>query len=258
MKSVLEINISPVKSLGLLNPGTVHVGTSGIMEDRRLFLLDNRDRLVTQREMGRLTRVKADYRGHPDWLSLVIPGGAAIEGCLELGEPVATKLWGRDVIGSVVTGDWGDALSDFCGQTVRLVLSSAPGQCFDEYPISLLSQASLDVLNGQADNTVSLDARRFRPNFLIGGCEPHEEDTWLGETIQIGDDMLLQVVARDPRCAITCLDPDTGQADFETRESIAQYRPSSGAVYFGVYGIVEHPGNVSIGDQVKTSINASS
>jgi len=39
---------------------------------------------------------------------------------------------------------------------------------------------------------------------------------------------------------------------------IAQYRPSSGAVYFGVYGIVEHPGNVSIGDQVKTSINASS
>ena len=46
MKSVLEINISPVKSLGLLNPGTVHVGTSGIMEDRRLFLLDNRDRLA--------------------------------------------------------------------------------------------------------------------------------------------------------------------------------------------------------------------
>jgi len=57
MKSVLEINISPVKSLGLVNAGTVHVGTSGIMEDRRLFLLDNRDRLVTQREMGRLTRV---------------------------------------------------------------------------------------------------------------------------------------------------------------------------------------------------------
>ncbi len=65
MKSVLEINISPVKSLGLVNVGTVHVGMSGIMEDRRLFLLDNRDRLVTQREVGRLTQVKAEYRADP-------------------------------------------------------------------------------------------------------------------------------------------------------------------------------------------------
>ena len=260
MKSVQEINISPVKSLGLVNAGAVHVGMSGIVQDRRLFLIDNRDRLVTQREVGRLVQVKADYRSDPDWLCLDIPGGAAMEGRLEPGEPVVTKIWGRDVTGSVVAGDWGDALSDFCGQTVRLVLSSAPGQCFDEYPISLLSQASLDALNreklnGQGD---ALDVRRFRPNLLIGGCEPHEEDTWLGQTIQIGDEMLLHVVARDPRCVITCLDPDTGQADFETRELIAQYRPSSGAVFFGVYGIVERPGNVSVGDHVKPTINASS
>ena len=234
MKSVQEINISPVKSLGLANATVVHVGMSGIVEDRRLFLLDNRDRLVTQREVGLLTQVTAKYCGNPDWLRLDIPGCSPIQGGLEPGEPVATKLWGRDVMGSVVTGDWGDALSDFCGQTVRLVLSDAPGQCFDEYPISLLSQASLDALNGQVDNTVSLDVRRFRPNFLIGGCEPHEEDTWIGQTVQIGDEMLLHVVARDPRCVITCLDPDTGQADLETRGLIAQYRPSPSAVYFGV------------------------
>ena len=258
MKSIQEINISPVKSLGLVNAGVVHVGMSGIVEDRRLFLIDNRDRLVTQREVGWLTKVTAEYRTDPDWLRLDIRGGAKIEGLLEPGEPVATKLWGRDVMGSVVTGDWSQALSDFCGQTVRLVLSSAPGQCFDEYPVSLLSRASLEALNGPTGYTMSLDVRRFRPNFLIGGCEPYEEDTWLGQTIQIGDGMLLNVVARDPRCVITCIDPDTGQADFETRELIAQTRPSPGAVYFGVYGIVERPGNVFIGDRVKTPINASS
>ena len=252
MKSVQEINISPVKSLGLSSVGVVHVGMSGIVEDRRLFLIDNRDRLVTQREVGRLTQVKADYRGDSDRLCLDIPGSDSMEGSLETGEPVATKLWGRDVTGDVVTGDWGDALSDFCGQAVRLVLSSAPGQCYDEYPISLLSQASLDALNreipvGQVD---ALDARRFRPNFLISGCEPHEEDSWLGQTIRVGDEMLLHVVARDPRCVITCLDPDTGEADFDTRESIARYRPRTGPVYFGVYGIVERAGSVSVGDQV--------
>ena len=260
MKSVQEINISPVKSLGLSSVGVVHIGMSGIVEDRRLFLIDNRDRLVTQREVGRLTQVKADYRGDSDRLCLDIPGSDSMEGSLEAGAPVAAKLWGRDVTGDVVPGDWGDALSDFCGQAVRLVLSSAPGQCYDEYPISLLSQASLDALNreipvGQVD---ALDARRFRPNFLISGCDPHEEDSWLGQTIRVGDEMLLHVVARDPRCVITCLDPDTGEADFDTRESIARYRPRTGPVYFGVYGIVERAGSVSVGDQVKTPINASS
>jgi len=258
MKLVQEINVSPVKSFGLAKADVVHVGMSGIAEDRRLFLIDNRDRLVTQRDVGRLTQLKSDYRSEQNRFCLVIPGADRMEGRLETGEPVTTRLWGRDVTGSLVTGDWGDALSDFCEQTVRLVLSSAPGQCFDEYPISLLSQASLEMLNGQGDGLVDLDARRFRPNFLIAGCEPHEEDTWLGQTIQIGDEMLLHVVARDPRCVITCLDPDTGEADFETRELITQYRPSSGTAFFGVYGIVEHAGDVSVGDNVKTPINASS
>ena len=107
MKSVQEINISPVKSLGLSSVGVVHIGMSGIVEDRRLFLIDNRDRLVTQREVGRLTQVKADYRGDSDRLCLDIPGSDSMEGSLETGEPVATKLWGRDVTGDVVTGHWG-------------------------------------------------------------------------------------------------------------------------------------------------------
>ena len=47
MKSVLEINISPVKYLGLINPGTVHFGPAGIMETRRPFLVASRDSLVT-------------------------------------------------------------------------------------------------------------------------------------------------------------------------------------------------------------------
>jgi len=258
MKLIQEINVSPVKSFGLAKADVVNVGMSGIEEDRRLFLIDNRDRLVTQRDVGRLTQLKADYRSEQDRFCLDIPGADRMEGQLETGEPVTTKLWGRDVTGLVVTGDWGNALSHFCGQTVRLVLSSAPGQCFDEYPISLLSQASLEMLNGQGDVSVDLDVRRFRPNFLIGGCEPHEEDTWLGQTIQIGHEMLLHVVARDPRCVITCLDPDTGDADFETRGLITRYRPSSGTAYFGVYGIVERAGDVSVGDKVQTPINASS
>ena len=68
----------------------------------------------------------------------------------------------------------------------------------------------------------------------------------------------MRVVARDPRCAITTHNPDSGEEDFDTRALIAGYRPGLGAAYFGVYGIVEHPGKVTMGDKVTTLIGASS
>ena len=60
--------------------------------------------------------------------------------------------------------------------------------------------------------------------------------------------MRLRVVARDPRCAITTRDPETGERDIDTVRLILSYRPSPRAAYFGVYGMVERAGEVSLGD----------
>ena len=250
MKSVKAIHISPVKSLGLANPDAVHVGMKGIAEDRRLFLINDRGRLLTQREVPRLVQISAEYNTEPEWLRLAMPDGGIVEGTVEPGEPVITRMWGRDVMGCVATGDWNSTLTDFCGEPVRLVRSDEAGQCYDEYPISLLSDASVQGLNRLPGTGISFDSRRFRPNILIGGCEPHEEDTWLGAVIKIGEDLLLRVTARDPRCAITTHDPTTGEEDFDTPKLVISYRPSDRAAYFGVYGLVERPGLVSIGDTV--------
>jgi uncharacterized protein YcbX len=62
--------------------------------------------------------------------------------------------------------------------------------------------------------------------------------------------VLLRIVARDPRCAITALDPDTGRRDFDTLRLILGYRPSARAAYLGVYAVVDQPGTVSVGDPV--------
>ncbi len=137
-----------------------------------------------------------------------------------------------------------------CGEAVRLVRSDEPGQCYDEYPVSLLSQASLAYLSQQAGETVPFDSRRFRPNFLLGGCTPHQEDEWLGGVIQLGSEVRLRVMARDPRCAIITLDPTTGRRTVDTLRLIMRYRPSPRTAYFGVYGIVEYPGIVTVGDAV--------
>lgn len=255
MPSVAAIFTAPVKSLSLRQPASVTVGDSGIDEDRRFHLIDAEGRLLTQRQEGRLALIKAQYSAGTEVLTLQFPDGNRVEGATELGGVLTTVMWGRQVAGREVTGPWAEALSDFCGSPVRLVKSNGPGEIFDEYPVSLLSQASIDYLGDfmgeQITSGRKFDGRRFRPNFLIDGCSPHEEDLWLGGVVQIGTELRIRLVARDPRCAITTLDPDTGQRDFDVPRMLLSYRPSASAPYFGVYGSVEVPGTVSLGDAVE-------
>ena len=266
MISIERIYIAPVKSLGLLEPDAVHVGTSGITEDRSLYLIDSNGAVLTQRQMGHLVKVRAHYDSNTEELTLRFPevssgdskkpDGAesqeALTGMIRLGEAVTSIMWGRQVPGRLVDGDWSQALSDFCGQPVRLVQSDLPGQCFDEYPVSLVSQASLDFLRKQCGDSHTFESKRFRPNFLLAGCEPHQEDDWIGAVIRLGPDLVIQVVARDPRCDITTHNPETGERDIDTLRLILSYRPNVRAPYFGVYGVVVRPGAVSVGDQVVT------
>lgn len=264
---VENIYISPVKSLGLLEPDAVNIGTSGIAEDRRFYLIDRNGTVLTQRQIGPLVRVQAHYDVNSEELTLRFPPASingeseindgvaardALTETIKLGEPVTSIMWGRQVPGRLVEGDWSPALSAFCGQPVRLVQSDMPGQCYDEYPVSIVSEASLDFLGKQCGNSHTFESKRFRPNFLLAGCEPHQEDDWIGEVIRLGPDSVIQVIARDPRCDITTHNPETGERDIDTLRLLLSYRPNARAPYFGVYGVVVRPGVVSVGDQVVT------
>ena len=251
MPSVAAIFTAPVKSLSLEQPASVTVGYSGIVEDRRFHLIDSEGRLLTQRQQGRLVLIKAQYSAESEILSLRFPDGNSVDGPTELGGAVTTVMWGRQVAGREVAGPWGEALSGFCGSPVRLVKTENPGESYDEYPVSLLSQASVDFMGEQVTSGRKFEGRRFRPNFLIDGCSPHEEDLWLGGIVQVGNDLRIRLVAPDPRCAITTLDPDSGERDFDVPRLLLSYRPSARAPYFGVYGAVETTGTVSVGDPVE-------
>jgi len=239
-----------VKSLALDKPESVTVGYSGIVEDRRFHLVDAEGRLLTQRQQGKLVLVQAWYPAESESLTLVFPDGQQVDGATELGEATSTVIWGRQVSGREVTGPWSDALTEFCGSMVRMIKTDSPGESFDEYPVSVLSQASLDFLGGRVNGGPEFEGRRFRPTFLLDGCSPHEEDFWLGGVIQIGPDLRIRLVSPDPRCAITTLDPDTGERDFDVPKLVLSYRPNPRAAYFGVYGTVESTGAVSVGDAV--------
>ncbi len=62
-----------------------------------------------------------------------------------------------------------------------------------------------------------------------------------------------QISAPVPRCAITTQDPDTGERDLDTLRTIIAYRglTDDRDIDFGVYGEVEQPGRIRLGDSVE-------
>ena len=250
-----------MKSLALTNPESVRLGARGIEEDRRFLVCDHNGAMVTQRQIGKLAQVGAQYCAHSDTLRLAFPDDTAVSASPELGRRINTKVFRRTVTGSIVTGELSDALSDFCGANLALLKTDNPGECFDAYPLSLLSQASIDLLGEHQGNLAQAGAspaipeyRRFRPNFLLDGCDPHEEDSWLGKNLVVGDgEARLRVEALDPRCAITTLNPDSGERDLDIPRIILRYRldVSRSGACFGVYAAVVTPGIVSIGDKLR-------
>ena len=251
MITVAEINIAPVKSMGLVGLDEVVLDLGGIRDDRRFYLVNGQGRLLTRRQVGKLAQLTAAWDAAEERLSIRFPDGTTLAGQPELDRPVWTIVWGRRVRGRSLTGGWMQALSEFCEQPVALMMSDLPCQVFDEFPVSVLGRASVERLSSEMgmseDECLATD--RFRPTLLLDGCEPHQEDGWMNRPISIGD-AVVRILAPDPRCAIVNQEPDTGETDTDVVKSILGYRPSPAAAYFGVYGLVEKPGSVRVGDEV--------
>ncbi|MSQ13870.1 MAG: MOSC domain-containing protein [Dehalococcoidia bacterium] len=251
MITVKEIAIAPVKATALVLPTSVRVAERGIVEDRRFLIINGDGRMVTSREVGALALVRAVYQPEPERLTLVLPDGRKAEGPVTLGEPAEGLVFRTPFHGCVLAGAWNSLLSNFCGQPLRIVRTDAPGQCVDIAPVSLLSEASVDELNRRGSEHGSFESARFRPNLLLSGCAPHEEDEWVGQRVCIGKELVVRVSMRDARCAQTNLNPRTGKNDADTLRALASYRREDGKVWFGIYASVERPGVVRVGDEVR-------
>ncbi|MEO5903740.1 MAG: MOSC domain-containing protein [Gemmatimonadaceae bacterium] len=129
------------------------------------------------------------------------------------------------------------------GEGVRVIKQTRG--IFDTMPLSLISTRTVDAiahLSGAA-----IDARRFRPNFLVEAVDDLDfvEDNWVGATLKIGS-MMMRVDKRDKRCVVVNVDPDTTERDPSILRVIAQKRQAC----LGVYGTTVEPGRVSVGDSV--------
>jgi uncharacterized protein YcbX len=251
MPTLVRISTTPVKSLLLHHPDEIELEPFGVARDRRFFLIREDGRLLAGLHHGPLALVRADWELEPERLSLTFPDGSVVEGPVALAEPVLTDFWGHRVEGRIVVGPWAQALSEYAGRAVRLVKADVSAGGVDAEPLTLVSSESVAELARRV-GLDAVDARRFRMLLEIEGCTPHEEDTWAGRHVRLGE-AVIEIGGPVPRCATTTRDPNTGQRDLDTLREIAAYRGKRDGkkIDFGVYAQVVRPGRIRLGDPVE-------
>jgi hypothetical protein len=251
MPTVSRLSIAPVRSLGLEHRDEIRLEEKGVLEDRRFFVIDETNRLIDQLIAGTMVQVKAWTDPEATALRLTFPDGTVVEETVQLGDAIETAIHSRTGVGHIVIGPWGAALSDFLGRDVRIVRCDQPGGTRRAHPATLVTDGSIEMLAGVL-GAGDIDARRFRMLIELDGGRAHEEDTWVGCRVELGE-TILRISAPVPRCAMTTHDPATGHRDLDTLRAIKDYRGlvDGKDLMFGVWGEVEQPGTIRLGDEVR-------
>lgn len=240
----------PLRTARLASTGLV-VGDIG---DREWMVVDEHGEFLSQRELPRMALIRTSLTNSS--LRLAAPGMLTLDIPFESeGDVVPVRVW-DDELDGVTQGDLADQwLSDFLGHRARLIrfdplamriskrrytgVTEAPYKFADAFALLVTSEGSLADLNSrlQAKGQSTVDMERFRPNIVIDGVDPYEED-YVRE-LRVGD-VLLEFVKPCVRCTVPSVDPATGEQGSEPGDTLAAYRDSAaaGGVTFGVNAIV--------------------
>lgn len=244
--------VAPIRGTALSRRDELRLETWGVAENRRFYLVDEDGRRFTLSRSGELARACARYDPETERLAVDFDGDGAVDGTVELGEPIETEFFGgRLVTGRVVSGPWADGFSELAGERLRLVKLDRPGQAHAPgTAATVVSEESLAELGRHAGGPV--DPRRFRMLMGIEGVGgPHAEDEWVGRRFTAGE-AVLEGTGFDPRCMVPTRNPDTGEVDLDALRLIKDYRGlRDGEIDFGIYATVLEPGRVRVGDLVE-------
>lgn len=258
MIRVESLHLYPVKSCRGIDAARVSVGKRGFRWDRRWMIVRSDGMFVTQRDQPRLRQVETELsdRGivlRYDGQQLEIPT------TLKAGDRMAVTVW-RSVVDAIEYVPARELISDAVGVHARLVYMpddavravserfGRPGDIVsfaDGFPVLLASTASLRELERRAGQSFSMT--RFRPNIVVSGCEPFEEDTWTQLAI---NGIAFRVAKPCERCVVTTIDPETGESGKEPLRTLATFRKQTDGVLFAVNLIPESEGELGVGDSV--------
>jgi uncharacterized protein len=255
MPTVTGLAVTPIKATRLHQVDRVTLTPEGVRENRRFYVIDDRNRMVNSKMLAVLQTVVADYRDADRTLRLSLPDGRVLEGEVAVGETITTTFFSQVDQGRLVHGPWSEALSDVTGRSLRLVEADGRGTAVDrgtDGAVSLISRASLARL-AEVGGVESVDVRRFRMLVEIDGVDAHAEDSWVDRgAVRIGE-AAVAFGGHVGRCMITTRDPDTAKVDLPTLDILGSYRTgldTTEPLPFGIWGRVVKPGAIAVGDEV--------
>ena len=260
--SVSQLLYHPIKSLGAIQTDSFEVASRGPLFDRRIMLVDSNGQFVTQRECPTMALVMVHDTGSVltlsfknDHIKLSWPRFS------DLTNLIMVNVWDDSVSAQLIDDKsvnmW---LSKHLQCDVRLVYMadnehrqvdlnySSPGDqtsFSDGFPFLLISQASLDFLSEKVG--YELSAKRFRPNIVVKGCEPFEEDTW--KKLRIGN-IEFDVVKSCSRCVIPSINLETAEKEKSVIRAMVDFRKVVDSIYVGQNLIHNNSGFLKVGQEV--------
>ncbi|MEN9396278.1 MAG: hypothetical protein RLZ81_808 [Pseudomonadota bacterium] len=266
---ISRLFVYPVKSCAGVALTEAILSPTGLAMDRSWMLVDGQGQFVTQREQPRMALVTPEVAGQR--VTLRAPGMPPLPlGDGAPAQPIEVNIWGETVLALdagepaaqwftrfLVPGAASQRQTGYAG--FRLVrfdpacrrLSNqrwtggrqALNQFSDGYPVLVLGEASLAAFNqrlhGAGHGSVGME--RFRPNVVLAGLEPHDEDRLDSLRIDTSPNaVVFKLVKPCPRCPIPNIDPATAQSSPHVSDTLQSYRQDprvDGAVTFGMNAI---------------------
>jgi len=257
----------------------VVVTPNGFLGDRAWALRDvESGRIASAKKFPRLLEFRATYEVEPGEESpgrvrIETPDGDAIYPEDPEASRLISELLGRDVrlenqaredertiidretvFGDVpleeMKSDWSpEVMSDWTPETMPDYFQLKKNTFFEIGSVFVLASGSVDHLLALQGGTALIDRRRFRPNFFIDTSPERGrfvEDDWLGATLAIGSDLLLDDFQPTQWCVTSTLAQEELPRDLSILRTTAKNHKGC----LGVYASVRSAGLSRVGDPV--------
>jgi uncharacterized protein len=273
--TVARLRRYPVKSMLGEDVDASTVSRHGLAADRRLALVSRRTGKIASAKYPRLWRdlltmsAAADDTARHGAVRITLPEGKAIWSTDPDVDEVLSALLGEPVmltavppLGASLDRAIPEAVlrhgvaAEVPAEIMELGAGPPPTTFVDFAPVHLLTTSTLDRI-AELSPPGEAAPERYRPNVVIRSTVPgFTENDWLGRKLRIGDELVLAVIARTPRCAVPTLAHGGLPRDAEALRVLARHNRvqpvelSGPEPCAGVYAEVLAPGRIRVGDLV--------
>lgn len=236
---IIGLRVYPIKSCRGFDVKSAHLLRTGLDLDRNwMFISAETREFLTIRSNPNMTLIRTAFDSDTDTLNIFIqnnkiadiPAHPTTEWLRCNTELKKAGIWGEQTDAWEYKSTLTQPFSEFLGADVRLLYKGPTPRVLrgcgapkllgrteatkfaDMMPVLVVSMVSIRELNarlvGIGEKEIGIE--RFRPNIIIRGSEPWNEDGWKALRLSDGEGALeLDVVSRCLRCQVPNVDPET-------------------------------------------------